>query len=150
MSSSSGLHPGELSRRISELDVTNLNRPSSTEPESGLCYIIGELKNLRPNHENENNNESLDEGVKTPAEVPAPPPSPHNESSTSDGALADIDTNGKSLDGEQAKKKKKKRSGKNKKPNPTGFEGKFLFVRKVKLLTIHRILCGYPNHTGRV
>lgn len=150
MSSSFRVHPDELSRRISELDVTNLNRPSSTESHSGLRYTIGDLNNLRPNQENDNDNESLDEGVKTPVEVPAPPPSPHNESSTSDGALADIDTNGKSLDGEQAKKKKKKRSGKNKKPNPTGFEGKFLFLRKVKLLTVHRILCGYPNHTGRV
>lgn len=125
MDSSSGIHPGELSRRISELEVTTL-RSSPAEAESGPSVTIEELMGLHQGQENRNNTTTVfDCGILTPPEVPAPPPSPHNEANTSDGALADIDTNAKSLDEEQAKKKKKKKttSRKNKKPTPTGFEG---------------------------
>lgn len=149
MSSSSGVHPGELSRRISELDVTTLNRPSA-EPEGGPRYTVDELNGLRPNQENHNGNRTLNRGALTPPEVPAPPPSPHNEASASDGALADVDTNGTSLDADLAKKKKKKKSGKNKKPNPTGFEGQLLLTYlHARFLTIYRVLCRYSNHPGR-
>ena len=151
MASSPGVHPGELSRRISELDVSTLHRPSITEPENGSNQTVEELTSPRPGQENHNGLAVVDGGVKTPPEVPAPPPSPHNEASNSDGALADIDTNAKALGDEKPKKKKKKKtSGKNKKPVPTGFEGQHPLSCNLKALTIYRVLCGCPRDPGRV
>jgi len=153
MDSSSGVHPGELSRRISELDVSSLHRPSITEPENGPHQTVEGLTSPRLGQENHNEFTVVHRGVKTPPEVPAPPPTPqneaNNEASNSDGALADIDTNAKALGDEKSKKKKKKKSsGKNKKPAPTGFEGRRPLACTVKVLTIYRLLCGCPRHPG--
>ena len=126
MDSSLGVHADELSRRISNLDLASLRRPSIATLEDGPRYTAEELCHLRPDREDHDSHSAAYKGIKTPPEVPAPPPSPHNDNSPSDGALADVDTN---TDGpaQQAgkKKKKKKKSGKskNKGLTPTGFEG---------------------------
>lgn len=126
MDPSYGVHADELSRRICELELAPLRRPSIAESENGPHSNTEERSHLRPDQESHNKHTEADVGVTTPPEVPAPPPSPHHEPSTSDGALADIDTNTDAPGGEQPKKKKRKKksSGKNKKPAPTGFEGK--------------------------
>lgn len=128
MDSFLGVPPAELSRRISDLDLGSDRRPSITQLEDGRRYTITELNGLRPEQENGDHAVTPEgvktpvtpDGVKTPPEVPAPPPTPHNELSSSDGALADIDTN---TEEQTKKKKKKKKSGKSKKAAPTGFEG---------------------------
>jgi hypothetical protein len=123
-----GVRPDELSRRISNLDIASLRRPSIATSENGPTYSVEELCRLRPNREDQNNHEAECEGIKTPPEVPAPPPSPH-DNSASEGALADVDTNTDGPAEQAAKKKKKKKSGKSKSKKPTGFEGiYYLFV----------------------
>jgi hypothetical protein len=117
-----GVHADELSRRISELDLTSLRRPTVTH-ESGPRYTAEELLNLRPDHEDHHDHLAALEGIKTPPEVHPPPPTPHHEPNAPDQPLADVEKSADAAPEVPIKKKKKKSSGKNKKPAPTGFEG---------------------------
>lgn len=203
-----GLHPAELSRRISEIDLTNLRRRADTEtvPPRYQAELFKAHADAERNEEQVAVAE-LAEGMKTPTNIPAPPPptpddhstypsdseSEHDETAAhttsppqvitfSDKSLHNNEddvydlptpraatfagnplrytkeelfklnpkvevapgesavlTSGQKADeknvvqssigqapteGTDSKKKKKKSSGKNKKPNPTGFEGK--------------------------
>ncbi|KIN00370.1 hypothetical protein OIDMADRAFT_164780 [Oidiodendron maius Zn] len=125
MNSSPAVHADELSRRISNLDLTSLRQQSIATSEHGQSYTTEELHHLGPDGEGHNTHAAAYHGIKTPPEVPAPPPSPHNDNSASDGALADVDTNTDGPAKQAAKKKKKKKKGaksKSKRPVPTGFE----------------------------
>jgi hypothetical protein len=123
MATSLGIHPDELSRRISEIDLTSLRRRPGTQSEKHRGYTAEELLELRS--ENHDDQATTAEGLKTPPEVPAPPPSPHHEPTTLDEPPADTEQLADAPREEQSKKKKqkKKSSGKNKKPSPTGYEG---------------------------
>jgi hypothetical protein len=124
MATSLGVHPDELSRRISEIDLTSLRSRPGTQSEKQRGYTAEELLQLRS--ENHDDQAATVEGLKTPPEVPAPPPSPHHEPTTLDEPPADTDTEPLAdapREEKSKKKKKKKSSGKNKKPSPTGFEG---------------------------
>ena len=126
MNSSPNVHADELSRRISNLDLTSLRRQSIATSEHGQRYTTEELHHLGPDAEGHNTHAAAYHGIKTPPEVPAPPPSPHNDNSASDGALADVDTNTDGPAKQAAKRKKKKKKSaksKTKRPVPTGFEG---------------------------
>lgn len=141
------LHPDELSRRISEIDLTNLRRRSDTLTGNPPRYTQDQLLAYRPDKKDGAQATVLEmaEGLKTPPNVPAPPPptpsnhpgSPPNEDApdghehAKDGdnendAEADDEATGDAIAGEAKKKKKKKRGGRKKHAAPTGFEGKHL------------------------
>lgn len=134
MDAATGVHPEELSRRISQIDLTSLRHRANTQIENvPPRYSSEELLRLRSQHECHDAHAAIVEGLKTPPDVPAPPantpayrpatPEQHPTELQQKGALPQtLDVNG-----EGTKKKKKKSSGKNKKAAPTGFEG-LLFV----------------------
>jgi hypothetical protein len=125
-------HPEELSRRISEIDLTNLRRQTDTETGNPPRYSQTELLKLRPTEKNGASITAAEiaEGMKTPHDFPAPPPpTPDDHPATPDD---DDNSLAVQAPAEAAKKKKKKKrsSGKNKKGKvaPTGFEGQILSI----------------------
>jgi hypothetical protein len=126
MASLHGVHPEELSRRISEIDLTSVRHRADTQTGDRPRYTPEELLQLRPAHEPHGDDQhTVATGVKTPADVPAPPPpTPNHGPGTPEEKLTGAKLNGDIPQEDQPKKKKKKkRSGRNKKPAPTGFEG---------------------------
>jgi hypothetical protein len=152
------LHPEELSRRISEIDLTNLRRCAENETGNPPRYTQAQLLAFRPTER--------DEGVKTPTSVPAPPPpTPSNHPGSlavhdtlNSRELADDDINAAEADDEGTgdepkKKKKKKKSGRGEKKQgaPTGFEGEHSAGFSISVLTFaSRVLCRPSYHTGCV
>jgi hypothetical protein len=124
MATSLGVHPHELSRRISEIDLTTLRGRSDTPFEKEPHYTGDELTDLRHNEKYYFGHATAIEGLKTPPEIPAPPSTPHHESGSPDLCSEDkAAAEAPVKEGTKNKKKKKKSSKKNKKPSPTGFEG---------------------------
>lgn len=140
-----------LSRAISEIDLNVALKAVQAQAETGPRYTKDTLLALRPKIKSEKDVEHVEiaevspdtEGLMTPpyhAYPKPPPPTPATPiNGASVGASANgteaADTNVANINGsapvvvaEQPKKKKKKSSGKNKKPNPTGFEGIYLFM----------------------
>lgn len=118
------IQPEELSRRISEIDLTNLRRRADTVTGNPPRYTQAELLGLRT--ENNGVHAPLPEfleGIKTPNAPPPPPPTP---ASGGQGSPASGDSGSIQPVAEPKKKKNKRSSGKNKKPAPTGFEGEFI------------------------
>jgi hypothetical protein len=136
MDAATGVHPEELSRRISQIDLTSLRHRTNTQTENvPPHYSSEELLRLRPRHEYHDAHAAIVEGLKTPPDVPAPPantpayrpatPEQHPTELQQKGALPQaLEVNGEET---KKKKKNKKSSEKNKKAAPTGFEG-LLFV----------------------
>lgn len=119
--------PEELSRRISEIDLTNLRRRADTENGNPPRYSQAELLKLRPIEKNGGHaatEEIVDivDGTETPIAIPAPPPPTPNVRIASPDDI----TRAIQEPAEPIKKKNKKSSGKNKKATPTGFEGQNL------------------------
>lgn len=122
-------HPEQLSRRISEIDLTSRG-PKDILPEYGPRYSRSQLLSLR----SETQDGCVDtpgfkfDGVMTPPSVshPAVPPStPADHTPEGDSDFEEEDGGLTMPEGEQKKKKKKKKSsgaGKSKK-GITGFEG---------------------------
>src|ERR1700709_1745434 len=71
-----GLHPEELSRRISEIDLTNLRRRADTATGNPPRYTQADLLKLRPSEMNGAYFTTTEpaEGITTPTDFPAPPP----------------------------------------------------------------------------
>jgi len=157
-----GEHAEELSRRISEIDLTSIRRRSDTSDSLlGPRYQQDDLIRLRPIDALalEQGNEFYQEGVKTPPPTRAPPSTPAVPASPANAAVKDSPTiNGgveagipelDEIEGtigaqpadtgiavEPAKKKKnKKGSGKNRLPPVSGFEGKLLEQHQVSPFT---------------
>jgi hypothetical protein len=143
-----GPEPEELSRAISELDLTTLRGTDGTadeaEPGNGRRYTRDQLLGIRSKSSQVDvviNLADIAGGTRTPpVHTTAPPPTPEHPSAApvsqpcttfeqpkEEGAAdeptpqADIPNEG-AAEEEPKKKKKKKSSGKNKKPAPTGFE----------------------------
>lgn len=117
-------HAEELSRKISQIDLTSIRSTKDTLPEFGPADPKNEMLKLRQ----ETHDGHVDtpdykyEGVMTPGSLPAAPPTtpadktPGGQTEEEDGGLALLDR----------KKKKKSGSGgggKSKKTPATGFEG---------------------------
>lgn len=130
------IHPEELSRRISEIDLTNLRRRADTVTGNPPRYTPTELLQIRPSKSDESNVPTFElaEGMKTPNTVPKPPPPTPNNHPGSPAALdlhEDVEPGQNAItvgelavDGVKKKKKKSKsKGGKKKAPAPTGFEG---------------------------
>ncbi|KAL2070537.1 hypothetical protein VTL71DRAFT_13563 [Oculimacula yallundae] len=129
-----------LSRAVSEIDLSAALKAVQAQAENGPHYSQDTLLALRPKVTSEKKDEHVEVteiepdagGLKTPPYhlSPNPPPptpaTPLNGPSVEEvkGAVPDaVDTIDQApVVGVEPKKKKKKSSGKNKKPNPTGFE----------------------------
>jgi hypothetical protein len=121
-----GLHPEELSRRISEIDLTNLRRRADTATSNPPRYTQADLLKLRPSEKDGAHFTAAEftEGITTPTDFPAPPPpTPDHLGSADDHESVDDNSHAVQAPVEAAKKKKKKSGGKNKKAASTGFEG---------------------------
>jgi hypothetical protein len=131
MVSSLGVHAGELSRRISEIDLASVRHRSDTQSEDKPHYSAQELLQLRPNVEGQDSPAIATEGVKTPPDLPVPPPSSPNAGSATPEELPEVAEAKadapRQEESKEKKKKKKKSSGKNRKAAPTGFEGPFRY-----------------------
>ena len=119
------LPPDELSRRISQIDLTAM-KAKDTLPEYGPRYSKDDLLKLRP-ETHDGHVDALDlmlDGVKTPTSPPAPPPSTPADKLNEVGQGNDDEEVQAPPSGEVKKKKKKskKSSGANKKAPATGFE----------------------------
>jgi hypothetical protein len=144
-----GPEPEELSRAISELDLTTLRGTDGTadevEPGNGPRYTRDQLLDIGSKSTQVdvviNLAEIASGAITPPVHTKAPPPTPEHPSVTpvpqpcttseqpekEEGAAdepapqADMPDEG-AAEEEPKKRKKKKSSGKNKKPAPTGFE----------------------------
>lgn len=122
-------HAEELSRAISEVNLTSTRHPIDALPEYGPVHSRDEMLSLRFKKQDEHlEHVEMAEGMTTPPGPPAPPaPTPESlDTALEDTQLEERDANAVLPSTELAKKKKKKNkksSGKNRKPAPTGFEG---------------------------
>ena len=129
---SSEPHPEELSRRISEIDLTHQRSYTLTSESAEPVADTTTLEDAAPANLRYSREELLQlapEGVASPAQ-PNPPPSTPIElpltppDETGETQLAGQNQNVQAP-AHPAKKKKKSGGGKNKKAAPTGFEGLF-------------------------
>ena len=146
-----------LSRAISEIDLNAALRAVQAQGETGPRYSADTLLALRPKTSQDKHAEHVEvaeispdtEGLMTPPyhAYPKPPPptpaTPINGAQANVGEAASTDvpsTNGSGpvVVADQPKKKKKKSSGKNRKANPTGFEGIHLIASGRIRLTCYK------------
>lgn len=120
-------HPEELSRKMSEIDLTSIHSTKDVLPEYRPVYSREELLNLRQEtHDGQIDTPDLKHaGVMTPVSPPnAPPSTPaDNPPGPTQGDEEDKGLLVGSGEGKKKKKKKSSGAGKNKKTPPTGFEG---------------------------
>ena len=157
--------PEELSRRISEIDLTNIRRRSDTSDSMlGPRYQTEDLIRLRPIDALAlaDGNDFYQEGVKTPPQTRAPPSTPAVPASPAnapvkasptinggiEAAIPELDENedatsaqpaaniGLAIEPAKKKKRSKKSSGKDKLPPASGFEGEFLAIFKTLLFLV--------------
>jgi hypothetical protein len=162
-STSDALQADELSRRISEIDLTNQRRrtdtitsTASTSTSSGggvsLSAPTSNLGSSTCRYSREQLLRLAPSGVATPL-IPNPPPTTPTDlplTPPSDDQLAVLPA-GNAPPQPAAKKKKKKSSGKNRKAPPSGFEGTCLpdlDHRRSCLAGHEHILTCIPNLTS--